>query len=69
VQAFTEVNVAWLKRVIVAGAMVGAKDAENRARAIFAAVSGAQLMARGRSDITLFDTLIDSYCAAGLIPA
>jgi TetR/AcrR family transcriptional repressor of nem operon len=68
-QTFTEVNVAWLKRVIVAGAMVGAQDAENRARAIFAAVSGAQLMARGRSDITLFDTLIDSYCAAGLIPA
>jgi TetR/AcrR family transcriptional repressor of nem operon len=69
VQIFTEVNVAWLERVMVAGAMVDAKDAENRARAIVAAVAGAQLMARGRSNITLFDTLIDSYRAAGLIPA
>jgi TetR/AcrR family transcriptional regulator, transcriptional repressor for nem operon len=47
------------------GAMVGAQDAKNRAKAIFAAVAGAQLMARSRSDITLFDTLIDSYRAAG----
>ncbi|WP_347557739.1 TetR/AcrR family transcriptional regulator [Robbsia sp. KACC 23696] len=69
VRAFTEVNVAWLKKVLIAGAMVGASDAENRARAIFAAIAGAQLMARGRSDIRLFDTLIDSYRAAGLIPA
>ncbi|BCQ28815.1 TetR/AcrR family transcriptional regulator (plasmid) [Caballeronia sp. NK8] len=69
VRAFTEVNVAWLKKVIVAGAMVGAQDVEHRAQAIFAAIAGAQLMARGRSDIKLFDTLIDSYRAAGLIPA
>ncbi len=69
VRAFTEVNVAWLKKVIVAGAMVDAQDVENRAQAIFAAIAGAQLMARGRSDIKLFDTLIDSYRAAGLIPA
>jgi TetR/AcrR family transcriptional repressor of nem operon len=37
--------------------------------AIFAAVAGAQLMARSRSDISLFDSLIDSYRVAGLLPA
>jgi TetR/AcrR family transcriptional repressor of nem operon len=42
---------------------------ETRARAIFAAVAGAQLMARGRADITLFDQLIEAYQASGLLPA
>jgi len=41
---------------------------EQRARAIFAAVAGAQLMARSRSDISLFDSLIESYRVAGLLP-
>ena len=35
----------------------------------FAAVAGAQLIARSRSDITLYDVLIGSYRAAGLLPA
>ena len=69
VRTFSEVSVTWLGKVLVAGAFVGARDAENRARAIFAAITGAQLMARGRLDIPLFDTLIDSYRSAGLIPA
>jgi len=69
VQAFADVNVAWLSRVLSAAALVGAAESEARARAIFAAVAGAQLMARSRSDITLYDALIDSYRAAGLLPA
>lgn len=44
-------------------------DAEARARAIFAAVSGAQLYARSRSDVAEFDRLIESYRASGLLPA
>jgi TetR/AcrR family transcriptional repressor of nem operon len=56
VQTFADVNVAWLSRVL-------------SARAIFAAVAGAQLMARSRSDIALFDALIESYRAAGPLPA
>ena len=32
-------------------------------------VAGAQLMARSRSDISLYDSLIDNYRAAGLLPA
>ena len=69
VQAFADVNVAWLKKVISSAKVVSTKDSEGRARAIFAAVGGAQLMARSRSDIALYDALIESYRAAGLLPA
>ncbi len=68
VQAFADVNIAWLGKMLVAARAVGAKDAKKRARAIFAAVGGAQLMARGRSDIKLFDALIESYQDSGLLP-
>ncbi len=68
VQAFADVNVAWLNRVLCAAAVVNAEQSQLRARAIFAAVAGAQLMARSRSDISLYDSLIDSYRVAGLLP-
>lgn len=68
VQVFADVNVAWLAKTLVAARVVGADDATRRAQAIFAAVGGAQLMARGRSDIKLFDALIESYQGAGLLP-
>jgi TetR/AcrR family transcriptional repressor of nem operon len=69
VQTFANVNVAWLRRVLNAAGVVGPEQSEERARAIFAAVAGAQLMARSRSDISLFDALIKSYRSAGLLPA
>ena len=69
VLAFADVNVAWLTRVLSAATEMSANESEQRARAIFAAVSGAQLMARSRSDISVFDELIDSYRGAGLLPA
>lgn len=69
VQTFADVNVAWLGKRLVEAGLVGPKDSEDQARAIFAAVSGAQLMARSRADIRLYDTLIRSYRAAGLLPA
>ena len=69
VQTFADVNVAWLSKVLSAAAVVGADESEQRARAIFAAVAGAQLIARSRSDISLYDALIDSYRVAGLLPA
>lgn len=69
VQTFADVNIAWLAKLLSAAALVGARENEQRARAIFAAVAGAQLMARSRSDIGLYDSLIDSYRAAGLLPA
>jgi TetR/AcrR family transcriptional repressor of nem operon len=68
VQAFADVNVAWLARVLAA-ASVPASKRETRARAIYAAVAGAQLMARSRADLKLFDALIESFRGSGLIPA
>ncbi|RYF05434.1 MAG: TetR/AcrR family transcriptional regulator [Oxalobacteraceae bacterium] len=69
VHTFAEVNMVWLAKRLVDAGIVGPAESEDRARAIFAAVSGAQLMARSRSDIVLFDTLIASYRKAGLLPA
>jgi TetR/AcrR family transcriptional repressor of nem operon len=67
-QAFADVNIAWLSKVLVSAGMVDPKDSEPRARAIFAAISGAQLFARSRSDISLFDSVVESYRASGLLP-
>jgi TetR/AcrR family transcriptional repressor of nem operon len=69
VQTFADVNVAWLSRLLTAGKVVDAKESDSRARAIFAGIAGAQLMARSRSDISLYDALVDGYRAAGLLPA
>ncbi|MDE1149155.1 MAG: TetR/AcrR family transcriptional regulator [Azospirillaceae bacterium] len=69
VQAFADVNVAWLARVLTAADIVAAGESQARARAIFAAVAGAQLLARSRADIAVFDALVDGYRAAGLLPA
>jgi len=74
VQIFADVNVAWLSKVLSAASVVSAEESEGRARAIFAAVAAvavavAQLMARSRSDIALFDSLIENYRVAGLLPA
>ena len=69
VQAFADVNVAWLRKLLSTAAVVNAGGSEQRARAIFAAVAGAQLIARSHSDIALYDSLIEAYRAAGLMPA
>ncbi|WP_212637023.1 TetR/AcrR family transcriptional regulator [Desulfovibrio gilichinskyi] len=68
VQTFADVNVAWLSKVLSAAAVVSSQESEQRARAIFAALAGAQLIARSRSDISLYDDIIDSYGVAGLLP-
>jgi TetR/AcrR family transcriptional repressor of nem operon len=69
VQAFADVNTAWLREQLVAAKLVKPKDSETRARAIYAAVAGAQIIARSRSDINLFDSLVRSYRDAGLLPS
>ena len=68
VQTFADINVAWLSKVLTAANVVSSEESEGRARAIFAAVGGAQLMARSRSDISLYDAVINSYRMAGLLP-
>ncbi|MEI9851793.1 MAG: hypothetical protein WDN24_14260 [Sphingomonas sp.] len=40
----------------------------RRAHAIFAAIGGAQLAARSRGDAAVFDRIVESYRATGLIP-
>lgn len=69
IQAFADINVAWLAQRLQALGMTDARQAHVRASAIFAAVSGAQLMARGRADLALFDALMDAYRSAGLFSA
>jgi TetR/AcrR family transcriptional repressor of nem operon len=67
VQTFADVNVAWLARML-AEARSSKTEWQPRARAIFAAVVGAQLMARSRADLSLFDALTADYIESGLIP-
>jgi TetR/AcrR family transcriptional repressor of nem operon len=69
VQTFADVNVAWLSKLLSAAGVVNSAQSKQRARAIFAAVAGAQLMARSRSDLSLYNALIDTYRVAGLLPA
>ncbi|KQP00368.1 TetR/AcrR family transcriptional regulator [Methylobacterium sp. CM6241] len=68
VQSFADVNTAWLREQLVAAKLVEAKDGNTRALAIYAAVAGAQIIARSRSDINLFDSLVRSYRETGLLP-
>jgi TetR/AcrR family transcriptional repressor of nem operon len=69
VQTFTDVNTAWLKKILIAAKTASPQEAEKRAHAIYSAIAGAQLMARSRADILLYDSLIESYRASGLLPA
>lgn len=68
VQAFADVNIAWLKKTLIAAKVAGPKEAEKRARAIYSGIAGAQLMARSRADIKLYDSLIETYRTTGLLP-
>ena len=68
VQTFTDINVTWLARQLVEAKIETKKKGEQRAFSIFAAVAGAQLVARSRSDLKVFDSLISNYRLTGLIP-
>ena len=70
VDAFTQLNIHWLTKVLALQTPKArpTKATERRAQAIFAAIEGAQLLARGRGDITLFDQSIEAYRETGLIP-
>lgn len=69
VDAFSAANVAWLVRLLRPRHPELSESAlRDRALAIFAAIEGAQLVARGRGDIAIFDQTMASYSAAGLTP-
>jgi TetR/AcrR family transcriptional repressor of nem operon len=69
VQRFMDINVEWLTRLLSLDPERKDKKANKlRAMAIFAAIEGAQLVARGRADIRIFDETIRAYRINGLIP-
>lgn len=69
VQTFADVNTTWLCEHLIAAKLSTPAEGESKARAIYAAVVGAQIIARSRSDVKLFDALIDSYQRTGLLPS
>jgi len=67
VDRFARINTEWLMALLSVRRPGEPKDAlRQRAVAIFAAVEGAQLIARGRKDIAAFDEIIETYRAVGL---
>lgn len=70
VAAFADLNVKWLTGVLVdLNPSADRADIRARAQAIHAAISGAQLAARSRDDVAVYDAIIDTYRSTGLIPA
>lgn len=69
IQAFADVNIAWLGREISAAFMAEPEASGRRASAIFAALAGAQLLARSRADMSFYDSAVESFRIAGLLPA
>lgn len=66
VRNFADINIAWLSKMLsIGGASLA--ECQPRARAIYSAIAGAQLIARSRSDVLLFDELVKSYRVAGLL--
>ena len=69
VDAFSRANVEWLVRLLAPRhPELDTTALRARALAIFAAIEGAQLVARGRGDIAIFDQTMTAYRTAGLTP-
>lgn len=69
VKGFTDDIVAWLSQVLALIEPSRSSDAiRQQAFAIYAAIAGAQLTARGRGDITVYDWIMEGCRLSGLIP-
>jgi len=69
VTGFADDLVAWLSEVLALLEPSRPRDVIGQhAFAIYAAVSGAQLTARGRGNIAMYDAIIEGYRRSGLIP-
>jgi TetR/AcrR family transcriptional repressor of nem operon len=68
VAKFGEMNVDWLVKVLSLGQPEGDNAVRRRALAIFAAVEGAQLIARSRSDAAVYDAIVETYRESTLLP-
>lgn len=65
---FGEMNERWIARVLSLRRSARPDESRRRARAIYAAVSGAQLIAHGRGDVAVYEEIVATYRASGLIP-
>ncbi|HTH99520.1 MAG TPA: TetR/AcrR family transcriptional regulator [Acidisoma sp.] len=67
---FSEMNARWLAKALSRLDSDGptSEDITNRALAIFAAIQGAQLVARGRDDVSAYDRIVSAYRTTGLLP-
>jgi TetR/AcrR family transcriptional repressor of nem operon len=69
IERYTATLVEWLTHMVrLADPKLEMKAAQRRGYAIFAAVEGAQLVARGCVDVNVFDDIVASYRSAGLLP-
>ena len=69
VDKFAEMNVGWITQILAqARPAASEQDLREHAMAIFAAIEGAQLVARGCQDIGIYDRTIRAYRATGLVP-
>lgn len=68
VQNFADINIDWLADQLLEAGITAQAESRVRAGSIFSAIAGAQLMARSRNNIQLFDELIEGYKLAGLLP-
>jgi len=66
---FADMNVRWLAKVLSLPdkASDSGETIADRALAIFAAIQGAQLVARGRNDVSVYDRIVNGYRTAGLL--
>jgi len=65
---FGEMNEDWIARAL---GQSGTDDADRyleRARAIFAAIEGAQLVARSRGDVLVYEGIVAAYRSSSLLP-
>ncbi|MFK4771370.1 hypothetical protein [Rhizobium sp. ZW T2_16] len=65
---YGEMNERWLERVLAMRDPDKTEQNQRRAKAIYAAVQGAQLIAHTRNDVSLYEEIIATYRESGLLP-
>ena len=65
---FGEMNERWIARVLAKSEFARPEETQRRARAIFRAIEGAQLVARSRGDVSVYDEIVATYRGSSLIP-
>jgi TetR/AcrR family transcriptional repressor of nem operon len=65
---YGDMNERWLAKVLGMQGSAKPEQIQHQARAIYAAVQGAQLIAHTRGDVSVYEEIIATYRANGLIP-